>query len=585
LTDTEIDVKRAPIRHWFDVEIGGIPVNIKCTTTRSPDNAFNKRSIAETLLDDEDPEVIEFYKSPPSKIPEYLSEVARLKWRKVRNRSKELHYLVVKKDTRETLFISLLDVTHFVTNPSNILQINWKKEFENRSKCDADISSRGLTILKIIAKSFSENMKATEAFIKRVGTLEPEGPDRHSLGQYFTTSPILLAEADALVRNSEGHLLEPAAGAGHLVVRTLTRQPERRAHLFEIDTRLTESAIKERGVLERVTYTHGDFMTIPDATLTSQGFTTILGNPPYVKVAGGANLFVQFIEKCAIRILPPLGELVFIVPFAFFTSTGAAGAVLAKMDSVGRFTDLVLPRAERLFPGASVDVCIFRFVKDATLERSLSVRTADSKMRCSTTRLSYSVNPKSGAFSCFPLTKNSLRIGDAFSASVGFVSGRDGIFFDEKLGNKNLLVSFSSEKDLVHRRVIMVDSEKEGSPEAWAHLKAREADLRSRKIMKITDANWFKWMTRNATLVTKKSGTPCVFIKTKSRDATIAIAGVVEPFGGNLICLIPKEGETIEACRELASKINDPSGAFRVWRTCEGRFNSGTPRSIEEARV
>lgn len=124
--DKKIKIERPNIRHWYDIMIENIPINLKLTTGGT-DNAFNKTAIAHTILGYEANHIhnlnfsewYDFIKN------HYDPNMCR-------DPFKEYHYLVIsKKDPNKVLFKSILDINTYKSNPSNILQIRWKHEFNH----------------------------------------------------------------------------------------------------------------------------------------------------------------------------------------------------------------------------------------------------------------------------------------------------------------------------------------------------------------------------------------------------------------------------------------------------------------------
>lgn len=110
-------------RHWFDIMIDGIPINLKLTTGGT-DNAFNKNAILFSLTGHIHNEICGNFDNLLSKL-----HVHKLKLD--RNQLTEYHYLVINKVSGEFLLKSIFDIHTYASNPCNILQINWKKEFAN----------------------------------------------------------------------------------------------------------------------------------------------------------------------------------------------------------------------------------------------------------------------------------------------------------------------------------------------------------------------------------------------------------------------------------------------------------------------
>jgi hypothetical protein len=118
-----ISVVIPPKRAWCDLFIAGIPINIKITKGGT-DNVFNKNMVHYTL----------FHKViPQMSYKDWSREISTSKITQIRRQTHEYHYLVYNKKTNESLFKSILDLYSYKSNPSNILQINWTKEFKYKS--------------------------------------------------------------------------------------------------------------------------------------------------------------------------------------------------------------------------------------------------------------------------------------------------------------------------------------------------------------------------------------------------------------------------------------------------------------------
>ena len=121
--------KQPKPRYWWDFEVEGIPINLKITTGTTADNACNKKAIIltkNTCLPVKD----------SMNWNTFYTQFQKCEYRDTRDIAKEYHYLVVRKDDCSFLFKSILDISTFYSNPSNILQIKWSQEFLNRDyKC------------------------------------------------------------------------------------------------------------------------------------------------------------------------------------------------------------------------------------------------------------------------------------------------------------------------------------------------------------------------------------------------------------------------------------------------------------------
>jgi hypothetical protein len=110
-------------RYWYDIRINSIPINLKITKGGT-DNAFNKTAFLYTLT------AVEVEKKNMN-MNKWFEHVRTTPHKTERDRQTEYHYLVVDKDTGRVLLKSILDIRAYNSNPANIFQISWKKEFKN----------------------------------------------------------------------------------------------------------------------------------------------------------------------------------------------------------------------------------------------------------------------------------------------------------------------------------------------------------------------------------------------------------------------------------------------------------------------
>ena len=109
------------------------------------------------------------------------------------------------------------------------------------------------------------------------------------LGQYFTTNDKLKEKVVEFVLNSPANILEPSIGQGDLVDCISVKIPGVSFDMYEIDP-----TIKLLKSIDRDGVMYSDFLK-QNITKT---YTTIIGNPPYVKKKQGNNLYIDFTEKC-----------------------------------------------------------------------------------------------------------------------------------------------------------------------------------------------------------------------------------------------------------------------------------------------
>jgi len=145
-SDFKCDVPK--VRYWYDIRINGIPINLKLTTGKA-DNAFNKKAV-ETVLT-----CGELTTTQNSNFNQFYATLKKCA-KNGRNLESEYHYLVINKKTGQILFKPILDIHTYTTNPSNIIQINWKNEFNNITYKCPDFKAKIRELLKAIQTSLRQ---------------------------------------------------------------------------------------------------------------------------------------------------------------------------------------------------------------------------------------------------------------------------------------------------------------------------------------------------------------------------------------------------------------------------------------------
>jgi adenine-specific DNA-methyltransferase len=295
----------------------------------------------------------------------------------------------------------------------------------------------------------------------------------------------------------------------------------------------------------------GDFLTAE----INQQFPTIIGNPPFVKRKGKANLYIEFVAKC-FDLLTPTGELLFIVPSDFLKLTSAS-SLITRMASAGAFTDFLFPHDEALFAGAAIDVVVFRYQKG--LAQALAIVNDEPKrVICNRGILTFaSVSASEGA--------TTATIQDRFDVYVGIVSGRDHIY-KQSFGNAEILTDKDKTERFILPRIWPLAATE---AESTAHLLANKTELMGRAIRKFNEDNWWQWgALRNLTSVEAKIGVPCIYVRNMTRHDEVAFVGTVQLFGGTLLCLIPKipNLDLVQIAAAINQKRDDYlySGRFKI---------------------
>lgn len=152
-SDPTMNIQIAPIRFWYDLSINGLPIDLKLTNG-TKDNAFSLKAIIYTLT------------GATIKRRMSLNEMwvqCKSSLKSTRDPMTEYHYLVVNKNTNKFIFRSLMDINTYGTNPSNTLQINWKKEFEV-PKNTMLYDDKVVALLSAIQTSVKQKMDSMNTF-------------------------------------------------------------------------------------------------------------------------------------------------------------------------------------------------------------------------------------------------------------------------------------------------------------------------------------------------------------------------------------------------------------------------------------
>ena len=157
------DIIISPPRAACDIMINSIRINLKLTDCKSADNSVNKPSIYFSITGATDYPYSSTWNDFGNKL-QTAAENNSIK--KMRDRTTEYHYLVKNKLTGDVLLKPIFDIHTYVSNPSNDLQISWKKEFEHITEVtkDEDYQTKMLSLVECIQKSTRDMIDRTKEF-------------------------------------------------------------------------------------------------------------------------------------------------------------------------------------------------------------------------------------------------------------------------------------------------------------------------------------------------------------------------------------------------------------------------------------
>ena len=366
----------------------------------------------------------------------------------------------------------------------------------------------------------------------------------HNLGQYFTTDIELKKIVYSFILNNPENILEPSIGQGDLVSYILEQNTNITFDMYEIDTE-----IKMLNNIDKSKIIFGDFMIQKIDKL----YKTIIGNPPYVRTKKG-NLYIDFIEKC-FKLLDINGELIFIIPSDFLKLTSAVD-ILNKMMTKGTFTHIYHPNNEKLFIDASIDILVFRYCKNESLEKKVLFNNKLMFITNTNGLITFSEN----------INENKYLIKDYFDVYVGIVSGLDSVYKNSEFGNINVLNGNGKIE-----KYIYYDKLPENNIKLNEYMLSHKNKLLNRGIRKFNVANLFEWgAPRNIKTIEQNIGTDCIYVYNLTRQENIAFIGKVNYFGGSLLMLKPKK---VCDLKKIVSYLN--TDKFKNNFMFSGRFKIG----------
>lgn len=367
---------------------------------------------------------------------------------------------------------------------------------------------------------------------------------KHKLGQYFTTNTELKEKVFSFILNNPSNILEPSIGQGDLIVFIIDKTPSITFDMYEIDKQ-----IKLLDKIPKDNIIYGDFMK----QIITKTYKTIIGNPPYIRTKKG-NLYIDFTKKCY-NLLDHNGELIFIVPSDFLKLTSAS-KLLNEMMTHGTFTHIFHPHNQKMFENASIDVIVFRYCKNSSIEKQVLYNE----------KLLYITNSDGLITFGEKSNVNIVMFKDYFDIYVGIVSGKEEVYKNEEYGNIEVL----NEEDKIDK-YIYIEKYPCDNENINKHLLNYKKELIERGIRRFNENNWFKFgATRNISKVIKNIGKDCIYIYNLTRKTNIAFLGKVSYFGGGLIMLKPKKNCNLQT---IISYLN--SNTFKDNFIFSGRFKIG----------
>ena len=367
---------------------------------------------------------------------------------------------------------------------------------------------------------------------------------KHDLGQYFTKNTELKEKVLEFIINNPSIILEPSIGRGDLITHINEKYPSITFDMYEIDRK-----IKLLDKIDKKRVIYGDFMKQE----IIKRYKTIIGNPPYIRTKSG-NLYIDFTEKCY-NLLDDNGELIFIVPSDFLKLTSAS-KLLNTMMLNGTFTHIFHPNNERMFENATIDIIVFRYCKNNSIEKQVLYNNELLYIRNSNGLITFSETK----------TNNIIMFQDYFDIYVGLVSGKEDVYKNEEYGNIEVI---NGENKL--EKYIYIENYPCENDEINKYLLKHKKELIERGIRKFNDTNWFEWgAPRNISSIKSNIGKDCIYIYNLTRKENISFLGKVNYFGGGLIMLKPKKQCNLQS---IISYLN--SGTFKTNFMFSGRFKIG----------
>ncbi len=359
------------------------------------------------------------------------------------------------------------------------------------------------------------------------------------LGQVFT--PDNVVDLMLSLRRRRGRVLEPSCGDGAFSKRIPG------CVAIELDR-----SVAPVGSMVM------DFFAYP----TSERFSTVIGNPPYVKFQdigrstqslldgsmfdGRTNLALFFIAK-AVEHLKPGGELIFIVPREFIKLT-AAKKMNRWLFEHGTITHWIETGDTRLFQGAVPNCAIFRY-ELGNFSRRTQYRTWQTSWE------DREFVEFSGQLA-FTRTHLNVPLAALFDVKVGAVSGADDLFLHHD-GNFEFVCSKTIDTGETRRMIYNVKH---------PSLNRHKERLLARQVRHFDQTNWWMW----GRAYHDAPGHPRIYVNGRTRRQEPFFTHKCEAYDGSILALFPRvEGMNLElAIKLLNSAVPWADLGFVV----DGRF-------------
>lgn len=380
------------------------------------------------------------------------------------------------------------------------------------------------------------------------------------LGQVFT--PAIVVDFMLALRTNGGRVLEPSCGAGYFSDRIAD------CVAIELDSEIAPSYSIKR-----------DFFEFDD----SEKFSTIIGNPPYVRFQdirprtlrllnlcgfdGRTNLYVFFIEKC-LRHLVPGGELILITPRDFLKATSSR-RLNKTLYEQGTITHIVDLGDLRVFEDATPNCIIWRYQKGDLSRRSLYFDAATMSdvrfLHHATIRWQERRFVEVSGHLSFTEEDYVTRLDKFFFVKVGAVSGADDVFASSRWGNQEFVCS-ETRKTRHLRKMIYKKKLK--------YLEQFKERLLARRIRTFDETNWWEW-GRDCFHSTSER----IYVNVKTRADQPFFLNDCNYYDGSVLALFPKD-PTIDL--QVACNLLNNVDWQELGFVCDGRYLFGQ-RSLQNA--